>query len=322
MDQRKVWRVATKFIAAYAVLVGGSASFSAFADVWSYVDTRGVVHFASSQLDAKYELFFKGKTQFGAPELADATPAAASTILQYELPEISSSTARRIAYLEYAPAAQVARPHMRAAAQAMQVDYALLQAIIATESGFDRNAVSPKGAVGLMQIMPATGERYGVREDKFGTIEQKLADPRTNIFAGTRYLRDLIQMFPGQLDLAIASYNAGEGAVQRAGNKVPNYKETQNYVKTVMELYAGLNPQGLRAATVNSTLPNSGVALASAANLPSAAAPSRVRAEFHGTDTAPQLGPLGGAAGRGNMLPPLTALASAPAAQGVTIASD
>ncbi|QDL53917.1 lytic transglycosylase domain-containing protein [Rhodoferax aquaticus] len=314
MDQRKAWRVATKWLAACAVLTGVTVSLNAFADVWSYVDARGVVHFASSQLDAKYELFFKGKSKFDATEPDDSGTAASSNPL-FDLPEISSSTAKRIAYLEFAPGAQVARPHMRAAAQAMQVDYALLQAVIATESGFDRNAVSPKGAVGLMQIMPATAERYGVREDKLGTIEQKLTDPRTNVFAGTRYLRDLIQMFPGQLDLAIASYNAGEGAVQKAGNKVPNYKETQNYVKTVMELYAGLNPQALRTAAGGPAQAGNGVALASGVNAPS---PSRVRAEFHGPHTASLLGPQGGATGRGNMLPSL----GAPALQSVAMASD
>jgi soluble lytic murein transglycosylase-like protein len=61
--------------------------------------------------------------------------------------------------------------------------------------------------------------------------------PATNIRAGTRYLRDLLDLFPGQLELALAAYNAGEGAVQRAGNRIPNYRETQNYVKTVLQLY-------------------------------------------------------------------------------------
>lgn len=241
MDQPKVWRNAAKFIAICALLMCGAAGFNAFAEVWACVDAQGLVHFASSKLDGKYELFFKGKFKLDAPEPIEGTPESDNSPL-YDLPEVSSSTAKRIAYLEFAPGAQVARPYMRAAAQAMQVDYALLQALIATESGFDRNAVSPKGALGLMQIMPTTAARYGVREDKQGTVEQKLTDPRTNIFAGTRYLRDLIQMFPGQLHLAIASYNAGEGAVRKAGNKVPNFKETQSYVKNMMDLYVGLNP--------------------------------------------------------------------------------
>jgi hypothetical protein len=78
-------------------------------------------------------------------------------------------------------------------------------------------------------------------------LERKLTDPRINIRTGVRYLSDLIRMFPGQLELALAAYNAGEGAVQRAGNRIPNYRETQNYVKTVMQLYAMLKPQHLSA---------------------------------------------------------------------------
>ena len=74
----------------------------------------------------------------------------------------------------------------------------------------------------------------------------KLTDPRTNINTGARYLRDLVNLFPGQLELAVAAYNAGEGAVQKAGNKIPAYKETQNYVRSVMGLYNRLNPQSQR----------------------------------------------------------------------------
>jgi soluble lytic murein transglycosylase-like protein len=136
------------------------------------------------------------------------------------------------------------KPLLRSAADANQLDMALLQAVIAAESGFDPSAVSPKGAVGLMQVMPATAQRYGVASDRGGSVAVKLTDPRTNINTGARYLRDLVKLFPGQLELAVAAYNAGEGAVQKAGNKIPAYKETQNYVRTVMGLYNRLNPQG------------------------------------------------------------------------------
>jgi soluble lytic murein transglycosylase-like protein len=158
------------------------------------------------------------------------------------------------------------------------IDYELLQALIATESGFNARAVSPKGAVGLMQLIPPTAERYGVRADKNSPIGEKLTDPRTNIRAGSNYLSDLIKRFPGQLELAIAAYNAGEGAVQRAGNKVPNYPETINYVKTVMQLYRQLKPPSVIAARGG-----------------------RVRMEM-----------MGGARGRGNAAPPLVALTTSP----------
>ena len=138
-------------------------------------------------------------------------------------------------------------------------------------------------------VMVATASRYGVRADRHGDIAHKLTDPLTNLRAGSRYLRDLIALFPGRLDLAVAAYNAGEGAVQRAGNKVPNYPETQNYVKTVLQLYAFLKPPA----------PTPTAEPAAAAATP----PKRVRMEM-----------MGGASGRGNMLPsagPLPLLRSA-----------
>ena len=107
--------------------------------------------------------------------------------------------------------------------------------MIAAESGFDPQAVSPKGAVGLMQLMPPTAEQYGVLADKEGrkdrkgkllparSVEEKLTDPQTNINAGARYLAYLIKLFKGEMELAVAAYNAGEGAVQRAGNKIPKF---------------------------------------------------------------------------------------------------
>ena len=120
--------------------------------------------------------------------------------------------------------------------------------MIATESGFDAQAVSPKGAVGLMQLMPATASRFGVSADKKRSVAQKLEDPVTNLGAGASYLRYLLKMFDGRKDLALAAYNAGEGSVQRAGNQIPSYRETQNYVKSVLGLYAMLKPpESLRA---------------------------------------------------------------------------
>ena len=145
-----------------------------------------------------------------------------------------------------------------------------------------------------MQIIPATAERYGVSGDARTPVQQKLTDPRTNIRAGSRYLRDLINMFPGQLELALAAYNAGEGAVQRAGNRIPNYRETQNYVRTVMQLYTMLKPPEVLAER---------------------RAPTRVRMQMaapvggvHGSTA-----PVGGAVGRGNMIAPLAPVAVAPA---------
>ena len=103
-----------------------------------------------------------------------------------------------------------------------------MKAVIKTESAFDQWAVSSKGAQGLMQLMPSTARRFGV-SDPFNA--------RQNIFAGTRYLRILLDLFQGDVDLALAGYNAGENAVRRYGG-IPPYRETRNYVRKVRALLA------------------------------------------------------------------------------------
>lgn len=209
------------------------AQQSAHADLWAFVDPRGVTHFAAEQVDARYELFFRG-TQFDSSRDA---PASDQRPGQAQPP-----AARLLAFFDISPDYKRVKHHLRASASRQGVDYELLQALIATESGFDAGAVSPKGAIGLMQVMPATAGRFGVAADTRRTVAQKLLDPALNVSAGTRYLRYLLDLFPGRLDLALAAYNAGEGAVQRAGNRIPAYKETQNYVRTVLGLYAQLKP--------------------------------------------------------------------------------
>ncbi len=111
-------------------------------------------------------------------------------------------------------------------------DVDLLRAIVHVESHFNPEALSPKGAIGLMQVMPATGRRLGV-----DTPRKSLFDPATNLDAGARYLRLLMDMFPDRPDLAVAAYNAGEGAVLRHRRQVPPFPETQAYVRDVMSAY-------------------------------------------------------------------------------------
>ncbi|MEZ5705634.1 MAG: lytic transglycosylase domain-containing protein [Burkholderiaceae bacterium] len=86
-----------------------------------------------------------------------------------------------------------------------------------------RAEVSPVGAVGLMQLMPETAQRFGVKPQGARSVEQRLTDPRTNLHAGARYLSWLLNRFDGEVMLALAAYNAGEGAVDRAGRQVPNF---------------------------------------------------------------------------------------------------
>jgi soluble lytic murein transglycosylase-like protein len=111
------------------------------------------------------------------------------------------------------------------------VDPLLVHAVVRAESGYDPKAVSPKGAAGLMQLMPETARRYGVA-DRF--------DPATNLEGGVRYLRHLLGMFGGNVALALAAYNAGEESVLRAGGRVPDYRETTAYVRRVRLYYRGL----------------------------------------------------------------------------------
>ncbi|QDX20550.1 lytic transglycosylase domain-containing protein [Pandoraea pnomenusa] len=117
------------------------------------------------------------------------------------------------------------------------VDPSLLKAVISVESAFIPSAVSPKGAVGLMQLIPSTAAQYGVVADAQGSIADKLTNPETNVSAGARHLRSLIERFPGNLSLALAAYNAGEGAVRRYDNRLPPYEETHRYVSEVLARY-------------------------------------------------------------------------------------
>ncbi|MGH9767166.1 MAG: lytic transglycosylase domain-containing protein [Blastocatellia bacterium] len=108
----------------------------------------------------------------------------------------------------------------------------LLYSVMCQESQFKSQAISPKGARGLMQLMPATAARFGVRN---------IFDPEQNIYAGARYLRFLLDLFDGDVSLALAGYNAGEGAVKKYGYTVPPYRETVNYVRKIKRRYIDLS---------------------------------------------------------------------------------
>lgn len=124
--------------------------------------------------------------------------------------------------------------HVAAASARYGVDPHLVRAVMRVESAHRADAVSHAGAIGLMQIMPATGARYGVAS------RSALFDPATNIDVGIRYLRDLLKMFPGRIELALAAYNAGEGAVIKYGRQIPPYSETRLYVRSVLAAYDAL----------------------------------------------------------------------------------
>jgi soluble lytic murein transglycosylase-like protein len=179
------------------------ASLEARADIYSFKDERGVVHFTNIPgLDKRYRLIMR--------EAGSSIPRSGQAWMP------SEADIRRFSSI------------IDIAARSHGVEPALVQAVITAESGFNPNALSRKGASGLMQLMPDTARRYGV---------QNLFDPVENIHGGVRYLKDLLAMFNGDMRLALAGYNAGENAVIRAGNRVPPYAETQNYVPKVIDLY-------------------------------------------------------------------------------------
>jgi soluble lytic murein transglycosylase-like protein len=174
------------------------------ADVYAFTDERGVLHITDRPSDTRYELV-----------LVSPAPVAPSTAL--------------------APAAL--QPLIDAAAARYRVEPALVHAVIQVESNFNPRAVSPKGARGLMQLMPATAQRLGVA-DAF--------DPRQNIEGGVRYLAGLLALFGNDLRLALAAYNAGENAVIQYGHRIPPFRETQDYVPKVLQQYLRLRAADAR----------------------------------------------------------------------------
>jgi soluble lytic murein transglycosylase-like protein len=178
----------------------------ALADIYTFKDENGVVHFTNiPSNDKRYKLLRRegdnpGPSFAGRP--SNWMPSEA-LIQQYS-------------------------PIVERASLTWGVDKALVHAVISAESGYNPYAISRKGATGLMQLMPDTARRYGVKNSM---------DPADNVNGGVRYLKDLLMMFNGNIELAVAAYNAGENAVIRAGNRIPNYAETVQYVPRVLHYY-------------------------------------------------------------------------------------
>lgn len=170
--------------------------------IYAFQDAQGVIHFTNVPADPRYSIMIR-------------EPNKIQPLSEKNTSQNAVRQERYIGMVEKA-----AREH--------NVDPALLRAIIAVESGYDPRAVSRKGAVGLMQLMPDTAKRYGVI-DRY--------DPLENIHAGTKHVVDLMRKFNNNLPLTLAAYNAGENAVVRHGNNIPPYRETLLYVPRVMQLY-------------------------------------------------------------------------------------
>jgi soluble lytic murein transglycosylase-like protein len=193
-------------LALAGVLVAGR---STAAEVYSYVDEEGVLHFSNAPTDSRYHKVNRGSGGTGvyrtAPQ-ARARPVGATSRTSYEQ----------------------WREHIRAAAEKYRLPEALLFAVMAVESNFDHQALSEKGAIGLMQLMPGTAKDMYVSD---------AWDPEQNIEGGARYLRILANQYNGDMVQTLAAYNAGPEAVRRAGGAVPRIPETQEYVRKVVALY-------------------------------------------------------------------------------------
>ena len=188
------------------------------ADIYGFIDENGVAHLSNTPLDSRYYLFKKESRPMLLPGSDDAADVP--------VPAPRRTTRVNPADRKYYT------PLISAIAKEQRLDPALLHAVITVESGYNPKARSPKGAIGLMQLMPDTAKRYDVAN---------IWDPLENLRDGARYLRDLLALFDNNLSLALAAYNAGEGAVAQYGNKIPPYAETLAYVPRVLQQYHLLN---------------------------------------------------------------------------------
>lgn len=180
------------------------AASPAAADVYELIAEDGTSHFSDQPSEPGFRLLLRSGGEAHAPSAKDP---------MRQRPH----WARRQFSIEIA-----------AAAQASQLEPALLHAVVEIESGYNAKAVSPKGALGLMQLMPDTAQRYGVTDPM---------DAAQNTRGGARFLRDLLDLFSGNKELALAAYNAGANAVLKHGRRIPPYPETSRYVPAVLKSY-------------------------------------------------------------------------------------
>jgi soluble lytic murein transglycosylase-like protein len=192
-----------------ALFLSGVTSLPAHAQIYAGLGNRGAVMLSNFQTTE-------------TPDLVVAAPAAPASAS--EPAAVTSAMVTPAADVE-AQRVQKLSPMIQKIARETSMSAQLLHAVVAVESGYDAKAVSRKGAQGLMQLMPQTAQRFGVRN---------VFDPMDNLRGGAMYLKWLLDYFSGDLRLALAGYNAGESEVVRAGYKIPPIKETRDYVPKVL----------------------------------------------------------------------------------------
>jgi soluble lytic murein transglycosylase-like protein len=198
-----------RMLSSMAALCLALGATGARADIYVFIDSEGVTHFSNVPADDRYKVLLVANEDAPAAGAKERNPVNAALLARAE---------------EYSPI-------IEEAARTSDVDPQLLRAVIVVESGFDERAVSRRGARGLMQLMPLTARRFGAR-DAF--------NPRQNIRAGARYLRELIDRYENNVELVLAAYNAGEEAVDRYGRTIPPFAETRAYVPRVLHVYTTL----------------------------------------------------------------------------------
>lgn len=195
-------------ISALGLLAALTWNASVQADIYSYTDENGMVHFTNVPNDKRFRVVLRSSSFSTESSQAPTVKTPSGGFLKANLKRFSSI--------------------VEEAAKTYQLEPALLHAVITAESSYNPNALSPKGATGLMQLMPATARRYGV---------SNIWDPNQNIFGGAQYLRYLLQLFNNDMSLAVAAYNAGEHNVMKYGNRIPPFRETIDYVPKVLGLF-------------------------------------------------------------------------------------
>lgn len=202
-------------VAAFFTLIASLLPLVALADIYQYTDANGVLHFTNVSCGKNHKKVKSEARKKIQPELAAlprSSKPSSNTISSANMPS---------AYLDI----------IQTACNRHGVDPALVHAVVKVESDFNPYALSRKGAMGLMQLMPQTALDMNV---------QNSFNPNDNVDGGVKYLRYLIDRYEGNLSLALAAYNSGETAVKKWGT-IPPFKETQNYVQRVLKLYNGKN---------------------------------------------------------------------------------
>src|SRR5450631_3995268 len=195
-------------LALFIATLLAASSVAANAKIYTYMDAQGLRHYTDVPDNNRYRLLVL------SPQ--DRTASGD----RYDM-QLLAKASQYDSIIEHAAVSAAVEPN-------------LLRAVIVVESGFNSRAVSKRGAVGLMQLMPATASRFGVSNPY---------DPKQNVHAGARYLKFLMNRFGQNVRLALAAYNAGEDAVARNGGQIPPFTETMAYVPKVLKIYRMLSNQ-------------------------------------------------------------------------------